>query len=105
MNGIQKAKNEIEKYKLEADQAEREGNYGKVAEIRYGRIKEAENQYRCFKGTTASRHRETNRWFMKKLALKRLQKWFRAGQESLSQGCCKAKEKSCSTLKTICING
>lgn len=44
MNGIQKAKNEIEKYKLEADQAEREGNYGKVAEIRYGRIKEAENQ-------------------------------------------------------------
>jgi ATP-dependent Clp protease ATP-binding subunit ClpB len=44
MNGIQKAKNEIEKYKLEADQAEREGNYGKVAEIRYGRIKEAENR-------------------------------------------------------------
>jgi len=42
MNGIQKAKNEIEKYKLEADQAEREGNYGKVAEIRYGRIKNAE---------------------------------------------------------------
>ncbi|MDP4290841.1 MAG: AAA family ATPase [Bacteroidota bacterium] len=43
MNGIQKAKNEIERYKLEADQAEREGNYGKVAELRYGRIKEAEN--------------------------------------------------------------
>lgn len=33
---------QIENYKLEADQAERAGDYGKVAEIRYGRIKETQ---------------------------------------------------------------
>lgn len=39
---IQNAKKEIEQLKLEAEQAEREGDYGKVAEIRYGRMKEQE---------------------------------------------------------------
>ncbi|HEX4852292.1 MAG TPA: AAA family ATPase, partial [Puia sp.] len=39
---VQNAKAEIEKLKLEAEKAEREGNYGKVAEIRYGKIKEQE---------------------------------------------------------------
>lgn len=39
---IQNAKASIESLKLEAEQAEREGNYGKVAEIRYGRIREQE---------------------------------------------------------------
>jgi ATP-dependent Clp protease ATP-binding subunit ClpB len=39
---IQEEKRKIEHLKLEAEQAEREGNYGKVAEIRYGKIKEAE---------------------------------------------------------------
>ena len=38
---IQKTKDKIEAYKLEADKAEREGNYGRVAELRYGKIKEA----------------------------------------------------------------
>ncbi|RYE04649.1 MAG: AAA family ATPase, partial [Sphingobacteriaceae bacterium] len=33
---------QIENYKLEADQAERAGDYGKVAELRYGKIKETE---------------------------------------------------------------
>ncbi len=37
---INKAKNNIEHLKLEAEQAEREGNYGLVAEIRYGKVKE-----------------------------------------------------------------
>ena len=40
---IQQAKIDIENYKYEADRAEREGDYGKVAEIRYGKIKDAEN--------------------------------------------------------------
>ncbi|MBM3412276.1 MAG: ATP-dependent chaperone ClpB [Bacteroidetes bacterium] len=40
---LQKTKLSIEQLKLEAEQAEREGNYGKVAEIRYGKIKEQEN--------------------------------------------------------------
>jgi ATP-dependent Clp protease ATP-binding subunit ClpB len=39
---IQKIKSEIESLKFEADTAERNGDYGKVAEIRYGRIKEKE---------------------------------------------------------------
>ncbi len=41
---IQSAKQAIENYKLEAEKAEREGNYGTVAELRYGKIKEAQDQ-------------------------------------------------------------
>ncbi len=40
---VQAAKAAIENLKLEADQAERNGDYGRVAEIRYGKIKEQEN--------------------------------------------------------------
>lgn len=43
---INHAKKSIEQLKLEAERAEREGEYGKVAEIRYGRIKEAEGKVR-----------------------------------------------------------
>ena len=42
INKIQQDKIDIENLKLEADKAEREGDYGKVAEIRYGKIKEKE---------------------------------------------------------------
>ncbi|MFN8436808.1 MAG: ATP-dependent chaperone ClpB [Cytophagales bacterium] len=42
IENIKKGKENIEKLKLEAEQAERQGDYGKVAEIRYGRIKDAE---------------------------------------------------------------
>ncbi|WP_172917135.1 ATP-dependent chaperone ClpB [Capnocytophaga canis] len=41
---VQKAKTNIENYKLEAEKAEREGNYGKVAELRYGKIKEEQDK-------------------------------------------------------------
>ncbi|QNA46107.1 ATP-dependent chaperone ClpB [Lacibacter sediminis] len=41
---VQNAKAEIENLKLQAERAEREGNYGLVAEIRYGKIKEQETQ-------------------------------------------------------------
>ncbi len=44
VDGIQKRKKDIENYKFEAEQAERAGDYGKVAELRYGRIKEAEKE-------------------------------------------------------------
>ena len=40
VDAIQDGKDAIENYKLEAERAEREGDYGKVAEIRYGKIKE-----------------------------------------------------------------
>jgi ATP-dependent Clp protease ATP-binding subunit ClpB len=39
---VQQAKADIEGLKMEADRAEREGDYGKVAEIRYGKVKEQE---------------------------------------------------------------
>ena len=42
IEGIQRAKEAIETLKFEADAAERMGDYGKVAELRYGKIKEAE---------------------------------------------------------------
>ncbi len=41
VNGIQQQKKNIESYKFEAEQAEREGNYGLVAELRYGKTQEA----------------------------------------------------------------
>ncbi len=44
LDGIQAVKEDIEQYKLEAEQAERNGDYGLVAEIRYGKIKEAEEE-------------------------------------------------------------
>ncbi|MEO6315353.1 MAG: ATP-dependent chaperone ClpB [Chitinophagaceae bacterium] len=39
---VQNAKAAIEQFKLEAEKAEREGDYGRVAEIRYGKVKEQE---------------------------------------------------------------
>ena len=41
---IQQHKGYIERYRLEAEQAERSGDYGRVAELRYGKIKESEEQ-------------------------------------------------------------
>ena len=42
VDNIQKTKMDIENYKAEAERAERNGDYGTVAEIRYGKIKEAQ---------------------------------------------------------------
>ena len=44
VDNIQKTKQDIEEYKLEAERAERNGDYGKVAELRYGKIKEAQER-------------------------------------------------------------
>ncbi|WP_420593256.1 ATP-dependent chaperone ClpB [Robiginitalea biformata] len=44
VDGIQKTKQSIEEYKLEAERAERNGDYGRVAELRYGKIKDAQAQ-------------------------------------------------------------
>ncbi|WP_298140634.1 ATP-dependent chaperone ClpB [Flavobacterium sp.] len=44
VDNIQNIKQEIEDFKTEAEQAERNGDYGKVAEIRYGKIKEAQER-------------------------------------------------------------
>jgi ATP-dependent Clp protease ATP-binding subunit ClpB len=44
LSQIQEKKELIEQYRIEAEQAEREGNYGRVAELRYGLIKQAEEE-------------------------------------------------------------
>ncbi|MFT6799979.1 MAG: ATP-dependent Clp protease ATP-binding subunit ClpB, partial [Nonlabens sp.] len=44
VDNIQNAKTDIENYKLEAERAERDGYYGKVAELRYGKIKQAQEE-------------------------------------------------------------
>lgn len=49
IDGIQSAKSEIEELKFQADQAERSGDYGKVAEIRYGKVKEQETELETLK--------------------------------------------------------
>ncbi|MBL7839329.1 MAG: ATP-dependent chaperone ClpB [Cyclobacteriaceae bacterium] len=48
VHGIQKEKEAIDKLKFEAEQAEKAGDYGKVAEIRYGKITEAEKRLNEF---------------------------------------------------------
>ncbi|HSH67082.1 MAG TPA: ATP-dependent Clp protease ATP-binding subunit, partial [Bacteroidia bacterium] len=48
VEGIQKVKEQMEQLKFEAEQAERNGDYGRVAEIRYGKLKEAETELRSF---------------------------------------------------------
>ncbi|MGB6268737.1 MAG: ATP-dependent chaperone ClpB [Olleya sp.] len=44
VDNIQNTKQKIENFKLEAEKAERDGDYGKVAELRYGKIKEAQEE-------------------------------------------------------------
>jgi ATP-dependent Clp protease ATP-binding subunit ClpB len=51
---VQNAKAEIESLKLSAEKAEREGDYGKVAEIRYGKIKDAEKVIEEFSSQLAN---------------------------------------------------
>jgi ATP-dependent Clp protease ATP-binding subunit ClpB len=51
--GIRREKEAIDKLKLEGEQAERAGDFGKVAEIRYGKIVEAEKKLDSFKAQLA----------------------------------------------------
>ncbi|MDD4553691.1 MAG: ATP-dependent chaperone ClpB [Bacteroidales bacterium] len=56
---IQNRKNEIENLKLEAEQANRAGNLGKVAEIRYGKIPQAEKDIQNFKSQLSAIQKDT----------------------------------------------
>jgi ATP-dependent Clp protease ATP-binding subunit ClpB len=53
VEGIQKVKEHLEQLKFEAEQAERNGDYGKVAEIRYGKVKEQETLLKDFESKLA----------------------------------------------------
>jgi ATP-dependent Clp protease ATP-binding subunit ClpB len=59
VTNIQNIKEAIENFKIEAEQAERAGDYGKVAEIRYGRIKEAEAKLSALEKQLASQQSES----------------------------------------------
>ncbi|MEP5615485.1 MAG: AAA family ATPase, partial [Flavobacteriaceae bacterium] len=48
VDNIQKSKQDIENFKLDAERAERNGDYGKVAELRYGKIKESQENLERF---------------------------------------------------------
>jgi ATP-dependent Clp protease ATP-binding subunit ClpB len=56
IDAIQKNKSEIEELKFEADQAERQGDYGRVAELRYGRIGEKEAEIERIKTELGQMH-------------------------------------------------
>lgn len=58
VDNIQNLKSEIEEYKLEAERAEREGDYGKVAEIRYGKIKDAQEKLEKLQQEVAEKQQE-----------------------------------------------
>ncbi|MBI3509777.1 MAG: ATP-dependent chaperone ClpB [Bacteroidetes bacterium] len=60
VENIQKEKEKIEGLKFEAEQAERSGDYGKVAEIRYGRMKEAEDHLEKAKAKLAEMQESGN---------------------------------------------
>ena len=53
LNQIQSDKQQIEQLKFEADKAEREGNYGRVAEIRYGKLQHLEEDIRAVQSRLA----------------------------------------------------
>ena len=60
VDGIQTKKKEIEAYKMEAEQAERAGDFGKVAEIRYGKIKSAEEELEKLKAELLERQENSS---------------------------------------------
>lgn len=59
VDGINTEIEQIENYKLEAEQAERAGDYGKVAEIRYGKVKEAQDKVEKLKAELESHQTES----------------------------------------------
>ncbi|AUC84217.1 ATP-dependent chaperone ClpB [Polaribacter sp. ALD11] len=60
VDNIQNAKAAIEDFKIEAEKAERDGDYGKVAEIRYGKIKEAQSNLEALQKALEENKSETS---------------------------------------------
>ncbi|HEY4197796.1 MAG TPA: ATP-dependent chaperone ClpB [Mucilaginibacter sp.] len=58
VDNINQKVEQIENFKLEADQAERAGDYGKVAELRYGRIKETQDEVEKLKAVLLENQKE-----------------------------------------------
>lgn len=60
IQGIRQEKENIDKLKMEAEQAERNGDFGRVAEIRYGKLLESENKLEQLKGKMAEMQGESS---------------------------------------------
>lgn len=60
VDGIQISKKRIEELRLEAEQAERSGDFGKVAEIRYGKIKEVEDELNTLKSELSEKQTDSS---------------------------------------------
>ncbi|MCG8319273.1 MAG: ATP-dependent chaperone ClpB [Cytophagales bacterium] len=60
IQGIRQEKENIDKLKIEAEQAERNGDFGRVAEIRYGKLLESENKLEQLKGKMAEMQGESS---------------------------------------------
>ena len=60
VDNIQNAKLDIENFKIEAEKAEREGNYGLVAELRYGKIKKAQEDLEVLQKTLQENQSENS---------------------------------------------
>lgn len=58
VENIQKSKEKIELFKFEAEQSERLGDYGKVAELRYGKIKEEEKKVKTLEQELNTKYRD-----------------------------------------------
>lgn len=60
IDAVQRTKEDIDNFELQAQQAERTGDYGKVAELRYGKIKEAEGRLEENKAKLAALQSKSN---------------------------------------------
>jgi ATP-dependent Clp protease ATP-binding subunit ClpB len=60
VDSIQQYKTEIENFKLEAERAEREGDFGKVAELRYGKIKEVQEKLDALQTSFQEKENQNN---------------------------------------------
>lgn len=60
VENVQNLKKQIEEFKLEAERAERDGNFGRVAELRYGLIKEAQTELSKLETQLAENPEETS---------------------------------------------
>lgn len=60
IDAVQRTKEDIDNFELQAQQAERAGDYGKVAELRYGKIKEAEGRLEENKAKLAALQSKSN---------------------------------------------
>ena len=94
VNKIQQNKQEIEQLKFEAEKAEREGDYGKVAEIRYGKLQALENEIKDIQEDL--KHKQGDSAMIKEeVTAEDIADVFHGGQGYLLTRCCKANVTNC----------